>query len=298
MIGYSFLMNSINYEGTVSWVITKDCNAVPVCWYCITKMGTDAGQGIIPFKTIELIAKKIGKLSGCKIFINGGEPFIIPSFSELIVPHLIVNKNLLFVTSNFLNPINDYLAFIDLFYDSIYKLNLSYHAHLFLSPDVFLNKLDQLIISKKNEEKIQVSGLLMPGKLEELAYLDKRVKQRYNISLYPQHLKLYDIKSNIRLPYNYSEEQQAYIDEKFGYKRKKERGYPVGSKGVKCSAGTKYLFIMDNGDVYPCQMSYYEKPYNPICNLVDSEMHFFDNTITCGFDYCGCGSAQNLAIIE
>ena len=63
---------------------------------------------------------------------------------------------------------------------------------------------------------------------------------------------------------------------------------------MECWAGTDYLFIVPDGKSYRCQQYYYQK--KDIGNLKNPNFTLLNQAIKCDFEYCSCGSAQEVCV--
>jgi len=276
----------------ISWAITNGCNAHQLCDYCIAKVEHRTKNIHPPEETLKNIVNGINRLNPNNIYINGGEPFAVKGFVSEVVSNLIANNHRLFVTSNFLAKIDDYIQYLEIAGENLISLNLSYHKSLFSDYLVFINKLERLIAKNRNNNKILVSAVLHPSYLDEIRALDIELNKRFQIKIYPQYLKIHD-EYGLRKIYKYSEEQtliiKSFIDRKFNW-------VPFSTRNAECLAGKKYIFINCNGEVFRCQ-SYFEK--NKLMGIISNpDFKLLEQSEKCEFDYCSCGSAQSSKLIQ
>ncbi|MCL2041484.1 MAG: hypothetical protein FWG84_05520 [Bacteroidales bacterium] len=273
----------------ISWAITTHCNNVHPCEYCISQSNKYVKHPSL--KDILLIADKINALGNWEIYINGGEPFSIPHFNDIIIPKLLKSDNEFFVTSNFSYNNDRYLDFVTIAQKQLQKLNLSYHYHLFPDYLQFANKVKNLISLGCPKENIIVSAVLHPNKLEQIKKLDIHLNEELGIYLYPQFIKIKN-KDGSLSPYNYSDYQLNIIS--CFEKIKKQKSFPLNTSNMECWAGTDYLFVIPNGKSYRCQQYYHTK--NDIGNIKCPNFKLLNQAAKCDFEYCSCGSAQEICI--
>lgn len=263
------------------------CNNMHPCEYCISQSNKTIKHPSL--KDILLIADKINSLGSWEIYINGGEPFSVPRFIDTIIPKLLESDNDFFVTSNFSYSNDRYLDFVNIAQKQLQKLNLSYHYQLFPDYLQFANKIENLISLGCPRENIIVSAVLNPDKLEQIRNLDIHLNEKLGIYLYPQFMKIKNENGSVSL-HNYNDYQLSIIS--CFEKIKKQRSFPLNTYNMECWAGTDYLFITPDGKSYRCQQYYYKE--NDIGNLKSSDFKLLNQAIKCDFEYCSCGSAQEI----
>lgn len=273
----------------ISWAITEGCNATPPCHYCIAKVKPLNKNNHPNEENIINIVNGINRLSPSKIFINGGEPFAVPNFLNEVVLGLTQKDNNLFITSNFISPIEDYVKLFELAKGNLIALNLSYHLHLFPNYSHFVNKIQRLVDIIGDKSKIIVSTVLTPTALETIVKLEAELKTKLGIEIYPQYYKVHN-ESGQREYYHYTASQNEIVDI---FSERKKRSYPMETKNRECQAGRKYVFIDSMGSVFRCQMYSEKGTNNNIGNIMEDSFKLVKEAIKCDFDYCSCGSAQN-----
>lgn len=307
----------MNYDLEVDWHINDFCNFK--CVYCFDKR--DKKESFIGPDNMQKVLEAFNR-TGLRWLIGftGGEPFFAPNFTglceELTKRHTIsINTNLshkdVFRFAERINPENVSSVHCSLHIEEREKLNLI---------EDFIHKYK---ILEKRGFYIFASYLMYPHLINRFEK-DYAYFKSQGIILWPKIFKGPHSKFNIPdsklfkkmrhfftylYPNAYSEKQQEIIkfyiersqkdsaflinqEEDFQKQRLSDiwfdrfciSGLPV-FKGRYCGAGSKFVIMASNGDLYRC---YGDKQY--LGNLFDGRITLFDGPEKCAGEVCRCAS--------
>lgn len=272
----------------ITWDIHYGCNYN--CMYCNTpkpwhKPGNwerDRDKVIYPGvdKWIEVWEDIYKRYGSCEIHITGGEPFIYPSFMELIT-HLSKVHTLEIITNLFWNP--DYL--VKNFSPERVRIGTSFHPE-FANLEEFLKK--HLMLRESGFET-WVNYVAYPPQMEKMgtykAEFDK-VGISFNIQPYlgwyqdKEYPAGYTDSELVHLRSCYKEDDivnKKTIEWKTGAEKRNMQGRP-------CRMGQMYAKVYPTADAYRCCA----KATAKIGNLIDGSFKLSDESLPCESEHCFC----------
>ncbi len=268
----------------IPWNMTYGCNLnCPECFQPYDKRIHPSVK--IPLKVIENLEAEFH--DRCLLKITGGEVFAMPGFLDQVVPYLVDNSSFdITVTTNFTFPLDDYKRFIEMVKGRLQRFSLSWH-HIALSPDQLVEKvkafrvyMDQLGMK---DTLMKVNFVLIPENFEKIKQMKDQLDGKDNIKLHFQH---YRIGKFGRGFYKYSEQElkevKDIVDDFTPLGFNDVRSY----KGKRCAAGSYYLVINPEGDVFTCHEAYELGDGQSLGNLADGSFKVMKHLIKCPYEYC------------
>jgi len=274
--------------GFLTWDIHYACNYN--CSYCNTpkpqdppgKWDKDRDKVAYPgverwLKIWEDIFRKYGS---CEIHITGGEPFIYPSFMELITR--LSQIHTLEIITNLASDVNDIVKNVT---PDRVRIGTTFHPE-FADLEVFL---DKHIILRKHGFETWSNYVAYPPQLEKMIGYKKefaKLNIPFNIQPFMGHFQGRDYpKSYTDLELYYLKNCYANddvvniktIEWKTGTEYKNTKGKP-------CRMGQMYAKIYPIGDAYRCCADGSEK----LGNLIDGTFELLDEALPCGCKQCFC----------
>ncbi len=215
---------------SIAWDIWLYCNYD--CNFCNSKTAIFPKELKTAKELIGVWEKVYKKYGRCRIYITGGEPFLYPSFIDIIVKlskfhDLHITTNLSFNIDELINlNIRRDCLFINAtfhpFYQEIYK---------------FVNK---VCILKKND--YEISATYMSDDLQMTELLNyKNIFLKNNINFSPVETNCNEARNNAVKDFLIS-----------GFEKKEES--EVSHESL-CNAGYKYLVVNSIGDIFICSMN-------------------------------------------
>lgn len=263
-----------------SWDIHYSCNyRCPYCWF--NDKWDELARGNLYLSVEEWMKywnKVRAKFGFAHIDIMGGEPFLYPSFMELLkklsaIHYTCVCTNLSFDHNSFLAKRMD---------PSRVRIGATFHP-LFASFGIFLNKANSL----KNEGFLdRISIVAYPSIIRRLPEFKKGIEQKgFNLDIQPFWGRYKDK----NYPDSYSHEEKEILGSLLG--QKSSIDYRVNKKSPKgklCYAGHRYAFIRNDGTVSRCGHEYL------LGNIIDANFELLNGPEPCENETCACADFQYL----
>lgn len=261
------------YQVFFSWYINNECNYK--CSYCLPE--NIKTINIKMERWFEIWDKIFDRYGCCHIDISGGEPFLYPSFIELI-KYLSQKHTLQFST----NLSWDIKPFIENIKPRRARIGASLHPE-FVNFKEFLEKLKAL---KEKGFNIWVNYVGYPPILKFMSEYKRDVEeQRISFSILP-----FSGEYNGRAyPQGYTEEEKQLLmifDDavnKNTIEWRTEKGRN-NTKGELCRMGQMYARIYPDGEVHRCC----NKDVLRLGNLVDGTFSLLEEPMPCESDNCLC----------
>lgn len=256
----------------IDFLITQKCNYK--CPYCSQSKGYYKDFEEADDETIEAFLKFITKLPrDFEITISGGEPLTHKKFFYLIEKI----KELGFrvsIVSNFSYSIETYKKIKDILGDNLSELFVSLHLSQIKDLYKFLLKAFKFNYYKKSS-KFTVGAVLTNENLEKLKFCTKYFKDN-NIDFELQHMR---IKNSF---VEYDKEAQEFIE-----------GFPISkirknskTYGKTCLAGMNFLVVYQDGEVYRCYSSRFNKVHS--LGNIKNGVKMYDMPLPCLNKNCTC----------
>lgn len=267
----------INYDVFLQWEITRNCNLN--CDYCtIPKIR----EGVLGPIDIQKVIKKLNSFN--KTFLinfTGGEPFLVPNFTDLVYEitkkHYVTidtNFSLKEAHSEFLNKINPERV-----------LQIRFSIHVSEMERLGLKLQDSFSLAKKFQKK----GFRIRGIYVAYPPIFKRLKEDI------ESFKKYMIDVDIR-PFKGEFENKRYpLDKKISYSKQemrlmckldpkvRERIKRTKPQKLLCNAGSTAFFIDHKYNVFPCL-----DIRRCLGNFFDDNWKNYGGVIRCPKKYCSC----------
>lgn len=258
----------------IDFLITQKCNYR--CTYCSQSKKFYKGAKAADDKTIDAFLNFIKIIDKTfEITISGGEPLTHPRFYEVIKE--IKNQGLkLTVISNFSYNIENYKKIADIMGENLIELFVSYHPTQVSDIENFKQKAKEFNLYKNKTTKFSVASVLTNGNIQHLKELSEFLNNN-GIKFGLQHMR-------IKNKYvKYSKTAEEFLAKNAA----KEPGEVTKTFGKLCHAGEKFLFIYENGDVYRCYSSRFNKTHC-MGNIKDKGFKLFTCAKPCMNTKCTC----------
>lgn len=240
-------------------VVIRRCNLS--CGYCNEY---DETSPPVPLAVLKARIDKLKALGTVSLELTGGEPMMHPDIYELIAygRQLRFHKVMMISNAYLLNE------------EKVRRLNEAGLQEMQISVDgvktndVTIKVLDTLrpklaAVSRAAEFKVVLSGVLGAAPPSEVLEVVRHAKE---LGFRPRVLVLHDGDGQMTLS---DEERQVFAEVRraMGSKFREARDYRErllleGSAPFKCRAGSRYLYVDENGDVHWCSQTraYFSKP--------------------------------------
>jgi MoaA/NifB/PqqE/SkfB family radical SAM enzyme len=270
------------------------------CPYCIKRAVRNKGE---PFN-IQRFRDIIQKLLQLPFTVNlhlgvEGEIFTSPDLLEEIVTLCNSHNNL--QTVSFLSSIDaDWNQVIGPFLSSLdtRKLGMGCTLHDLVIPDIesFFRKVARILDAGV---AVYVTHVAIPGRIAHIQnYFHRCRKLGVPLilnSLIGQAKNIPGIDPELAYPQSYGERERESLrdlwDTPHSYQMLIHASSP---RGMKCTAGSRYVFIEPNGEVFPCS-----KIKTSLGNILTADVRFLQDPLICPSDRCWCGNQnQALCIVD
>jgi MoaA/NifB/PqqE/SkfB family radical SAM enzyme len=280
-------MVNMDTDIELEWLIHYKCNyRCPYCFFEGFWEEVEKRNNYLPAEKWIAAWKHIFKAyKSVRIIITGGEPFIYPSFVQIIKElsrHCLIcfDTNL----SCSYNLLADFVRHV--IADNI-SMALSFHPQ-FADFDSFMEK---ALFLKENNYRVSVQYVSYPPQINMMEDYRKKFEStgfyfmpipfrgKYDGKIYPDSFS----ESEKMLIYNTT---QGLVDE---HKEKVDKQLnQVSTKGKLCFAGATYARVDYDGTVYRCGHSVSNPLNKPLCNLFDAGFKLFEGATPCEQDKCPC----------
>lgn len=258
----------------VDFLITQKCNYR--CEYCSQSKKFYTNTKAASDETIEAFLSFIKTLDKTfEITISGGEPLTHPRFFDVIEE--IKKQNLkLTVISNFSYPVENYKKIADIMGQNLKELFVSYHSTQVKNVEEFKSKAKEFNSYKANSTNFSIASVLTDENTTALKELSVFLKEN-NINFCLQHMR---IKNSY---VEYKKETAEFLSQNAA----PEPGRISNSFGKLCHSGEKFLLIYENGDVYRCYSSRFNKAHS-MGNIKNKNFKLFNGPMPCINSRCTC----------
>lgn len=275
------LKNKLRYGMYIHWVVTQKCNFS--CVYC-----PQTNKNAPPHKIdIPKVIKRLNEFNKTVLItLTGGEPFLIPNFTEFV--HELTKNHYVRIDTNlslkkackkFINLINP---------EKIVAITFSVHV---LEREKRKIRLDDLCGLVKDFEK---KGFTMVGSYVLYPPLIERIRE--DINIFNSHgirvLPTLFHGTYNKTNYPFHKRSLSYSNEELQLTKKMN---PQGltrtyiSRNKPCHAGSTAFAIDPDYNVFPCL-----KVKKRIGNFF-GEWDMFSKVLRCPVDYCLCQFNENFA---
>jgi len=256
------------------WNILRECNFS--CVYCVAK----AAKGSVSPIDIGKVMERFNRLDKpLLIHITGGEPFLIPNFTELM--EAVTKRNRIRLDTN-LSLHEASRKFVETI-DPDRVLEICFSTHV-LEWEKRKNGLNQLF---SNLEMFQRKGFKMIGNYVAYPPLMKRIQNDINV------FKSYGIKVLPTFYWgNYNGKSYPIQGDRISYSNDEFEllkmlnpsitSHVFKTKGTYCQAGSSAFSINPEHEVKPCAS------IQKILGSFDDDWKTFDKVIKCPLKYCLC----------
>jgi len=271
-------MKNKNFEKSLSWSITRNCNYN--CSYCISpREEGDKEKYPEPYLFLDKFKKY---LSGSwKIYISGGEPFLVPKFID-IAKELSEKRHRLVVMTNLSSSLDELSEFIEVTGNNLSHISASLHLG-FSDIEEYLKK--SVEISKMIERKFSVRIVAAPGKVLEMSEIGQKFKNRgINFFLRPEKFSF----DKTQKQKEYSKKEVEILN-KFKLHNIMRLTQSYSFKGKLCRAGSDYFSINEKGDAWRCHPAEKLKSKESyLGNFFDKSFELNKKAMKCPCQFCYC----------
>lgn len=277
-------MNRIEFD----WLIHYKCNyRCPYCFFNGKWEEVEKRNEYLPLeKWIDAWERISRDYEHVRILITGGEPFIYPSFIELLKElskyfSIGFDTNLSCSEEELTNFVKNTVA-------SNISLGLSFHP-MFSDFETFLDK--ALFLKENGFNNICIQYVTYPPQLGQMKYFKNRFMGR---GFYFIPLPFRGIYNGEKYPDAHTEEERKLIydameDLEIEHKERVERQLvQVKSRAKLCRAGQVYARIDCDGTVYRCGRSTSNLNNGYIGNFFDEKFRLLDEPLPCELEVCPC----------
>lgn len=276
-----------NNEISFSWDLHYACNyRCPYCWWDgkwqeLAKLNR--------YLSVEQWMKYWGNIysryGSVTIEILGGEPFVYPNFTELIMG--LSSIHYIRITTNLSTEIEYFITQID---PSKVKVLPTFHP-LFAEFDCFIKK---ALLLKEKGFTDNINYLAYPPQIKQIPYYEKRFSQK-GLSL--SVMTFWGEYKGVIYPHGYTEQERKITGAHLG-KRADEEFQLVPKripKGRLCRAGQRYAVIQADGNVIRCGGSGLNET---VGNFFDENFKLLERPIPCKAENCKCNEWAFLLVEE
>lgn len=276
--GLSHLNNKINF----AWDIHYKCNfRCPYCWF-FDNWAKQARRNLYlsPQEWMVYWKRVFDRYGEVHIAITGGEPFIYPSFIELV--RELSSLHIVKITTNMSGDIEKFVKEIS---PARVYLDLNFHPMFVRDFDKFIRKTKLLHDAGFDAG---VCYLAYPPQLGMLNLYKKRFEEsgiRFALAAF------WGKYQNKQYPASYTNEEKEIIKPFIGEISRIE--YHLNStspKGKICNAGYRYANIQGDGKVVRCAQ-YADQLMG---NIIDPDFHLFNEPLPCEKDACPGNEYDNI----
>jgi MoaA/NifB/PqqE/SkfB family radical SAM enzyme len=277
----------MRHQPTIEWQTNGVCNYD--CSYCI--QSRKYRQGHPTDADIDKFLAFFAGLNGVwEIKMSGGEPFAFRGFLERIVPGLARLPHRVSVLTNLSAPLSSLRRFVDLVGDKLVVVSASLHLE-YADVATFVEKAVELRSWLRPETALVVNSVLVPGTLENLAVVRRRVEEA-GLRYFPQIMKT---KHGI-FPYNPSDllMAQAMTGKN---PTSREANVAPSYRGRLCWTGVEYFALEQSGDAWSCRTARrFKQGY--LGNVLEGTFKLKTEPAPCVYDICPCTVPANRGMIE
>lgn len=268
-----------------NWHLLYKCNyRCPYCfyygqWQRLPKLE----EGLSLEKWLKAWHRIYERYGNVIIEMTGGEPFIYPSFAELI-KELSKEHNII-ITTNLSWDIKKLANFINQINYSRLSMCLSFHP-LFAKFEIFLEK---ALFLKEKSISDRVLYVTYPPQLKHMRYFKEKFELKGIKFIAVPFRGEYQ---EVDYPEGYTEEEKSIIyglsSELDDIQKKWIENQVVRekTKGKLCRAGQEYVHIDIYGTAYRC--SWAKADSNPIGSLFDKNFGLLNEPLPCESESCPC----------
>lgn len=274
-------------QPTIEWQTNGVCNYD--CSYCI--QSRSFRQGHPTDEELERFLDFFTTLQGVwEIKMSGGEPFAFSGFMRYIIPGLARLPHRVSILTNLSAPLPVLRRFVDLVGDKLVVVSASLHLE-YTDLESFLEKVVLLRSWLRSETSLVVNSVLVPGKLEELLQVRRRVEEA-GIRYFPQVMK------TKRGVYEYIADDQPLLHKLTGSRPSpREANLAPSYRGRVCWTGVDYFVLDQRGRAYSCRTAKrYGEGY--LGNVLDGSFKLKTRPVVCPYDICPCTVPANRGMIE
>lgn len=298
----------VNLEILVGNLVEK-CNMDPPCPYCSYHNHTGNDGGVDPQQWLEGITKIAQSVQPSFFEFGGyGEIFRNPIMVQAAAN--ISGHNWVRMISNLLAPAEAYM----LLRGKHVMLQVSFHPHFWGLDEAGVERFCDKLNLIQYEAGIYVSSVTIVGYppfLPRIGDVPRRIAEVCNVSCIVHHCDT--VYGDRKYPAAYTPEDLAMMEQATvrvttaGTKYDHPLGlaglyaqpspysnYRGSVKGMACWAGTKYVMIHKDGNIYPC----HHNMKQVMGHITDGEIRPLDVPTRCSVDECGCAGYYHRYLVS
>jgi len=269
--------NAKKIDRYVEWLIATKCNYD--CSYCATK---ELRKKYFNSGLCDPLSNLPKFFLGQWHFLltSSGEPFLAPNFFN-IVKNLVARDYQISVITNFSATEKDILKFCEITGERLVALRASLHLE-YVRLDDFFKKI--FVVKDLIGAKLKVRSVAIEGQVERLIKIGQTFRDK-GINF---HLQLREKADNSRKIFytDYSKKEMALIK---NFNKRFSDKNELKLKGKLCWAGSKYLILTGNGDVWRCWPALiHGERGGYLGNIPRGSLRLKNKPDVCQFEYCNC----------
>ena len=263
-------------DGVVSWNVNDTCNYR--CSYCT--------QRFMPVRSYRLeefdrYLEAFGRLPGCwEVKLSGGEPFRQPEIVAL-TEGLVRLGHLVSIQTNFSMSDEMLRAFLEVSRGALHVFSASLHLE-YTTPEVFIERYQRVMHPYVESDGIHfnVTSVGTPAVLQRLR---DEVAPRFEQAGIAFKVQPEKIRGELR---DYTAAQRRILEQLGGHNR---TGVIANDfQGRLCHAGSRYLVVRSDGNVYRCYAARRHKgKYAHLGSFLDG-FELLEEPQICPYTYCYC----------
>ena len=260
-----------------TWYINTECNYR--CSYCRPENFTT--RNVSKERWIAIWDDIYARYGGCHVSFSGGEPFVYPSFIEILQG--MTRKHTIEISTNLSFDVRPLVEKVDL---KRVRMGCSLHPEM-ADFEEFMSKIGML---KKYDFEKWVTLVAYPGFLKDMKRYKERIeKEGIRFSMLPFNGKW----EGRDYPKGYTEDEKKLILELCGNDEVNRRTFEFRNdekvnvesrKKGPCMMGQKYARIYPDGRVQRCCA----KGAQELGNIIDGTFRLFEEPRPCGIENCPC----------
>lgn len=264
-------------ENCIEWLITTRCNYN--CSYCATSSLQNKNYNTNSYSFLNKFPKFFpGEWH--YLLTGSGEPFVTSDFLNL-TRNLVDGGYKISVVTNFSAPLKEILKFCEITGEKLVAMRASLHLE-YVRPADFLKK--ALRVQSVIGDKLKVRSVATEGKIEQLV----KIGQTFRNQGINFHLQLREKGGGDKVSYiDYSTKEMDKIK---GFNKRFFDKNELKLKGKLCWAGSKYLILVGNGDIWRCwpALIHKDREGGYLGNIVKDTFKLKKGPTICSYEYCNC----------
>lgn len=283
------------------WFVNLTCNLN--CPYCVVgsrKREKGAATTLVDAYGVDRVVssfKRLGENAGKNVYVSlsGGEPTLANEFTTLCTALTDAGMTIELQT-NLVSPrVGDWLA--ENTTDGVVQIMATYHGYILDKNQKLYDTYVQNFHDAMQRGFAIICKIVVPP--GDISTIEKRVEKLRNdlpegapilVWNYIKGGPKSPTEPNGAYPYAYTKEQEDVLKNLNEFRRAEQQAYRDGAgffKGMSCGAGTDFVFLCRNGELYRCWPE--RRLYRKSCfgHIVKDNIHLKKKAQKCRINLCG-----------